>query len=156
GETWTRLTGPWSSLPGGIGRVELAIAPTNPDVLYVSIQDAFNGVGDDSGLLGLWVTTNAWAPTPTWSQISTTAAGPHAYCSAWFLTYSQCWYDHEILVDPTNPAILYAGGITLWKYFNGTWTEISKTQTPSAGIHIDQQCMAAAGSRIIVGNDGGV
>ena len=57
--------------PGGVGRVELALAPSNPNVLYVSIQDAYdqNHVGHDLALLGLWKTTNAWDPAPSWTQI---------------------------------------------------------------------------------------
>lgn len=164
GETWTLISGPWSTMPAGVGRVELAIAPSNPNVLYVSIQDAFNGVGTDGGLLGLWRTGNAWAPTPSWTRISTGATddgtGAHGYCG-WDRAFSsasdQCWYDHEIIVDPANPAILYAGGIPLWKFNGLAWTEVSQTvSNPSIGIHVDQQSMAWAGNRLIVGNDGGV
>ncbi|MBI2867289.1 MAG: hypothetical protein HYX97_03005 [Chloroflexi bacterium] len=42
-------------------------------------------------------------------------------------------------MDPTNPVILYAGGIPLWKYDGTTWTEVSKTVSdPTHGIHVDQ------------------
>ncbi len=156
GDTWTLVGGPWSTLPGGVGRVELAIAPSSTSTLYASIQDAFNGVGNDAALLGLWKTTNAWDATPTWVEISTTPTGVRAYCGAWFLNYAQCWYDHDILVHRTNPNFLFAGGITLWAYTGTNWIEISQTASPSTGIHIDQQSMALAGSRFIVGNDGGV
>jgi photosystem II stability/assembly factor-like uncharacterized protein len=171
GETWTLISGPWTSPPfstNGVGRVELAIAPSNPNTLYVSIQDAFNGVGSDGGLLGLWRTDNAWAATPTWIQVPTGATddgtGTKGYCGwdAAFASFSgQCWYDHEIIVDPTDANTLYAGGIPLWKCTNcstsPTWTEVSKTVSdPANGIHVDQHTMAWAGSRLIVGNDGGV
>src|SRR5207247_9683415 len=76
GETWTLISGPWSSLPAGVGRVALAIAPSNPTVLYVSIQDAYNGVGNDGGLLGVWRTDSAWDVSPTWTAIPTDPPGP--------------------------------------------------------------------------------
>lgn len=140
GETWTLVNGPWSAMSGGVGRVELAIAPSNPNVLYVSIQDAFNGIGNDGQLLGLFRTSNAWAPTPTWVRIT----------SAPDFCQSQCWYDHEIIVDPTNPDTLYAGGVSLFRFDGSTWMNVSD------GLHVDQHSMAWVGNRLIVGNDGGV
>src|SRR5207244_2910790 len=106
--------------------------------------------------------------TPTWIQIPTGATdngtGIHGYCG-WDYAFNtdsdQCWYSHDIIVDPTNASTLYAGGIPLWKCTNcgasPTWTEVSKTRTdPANGIHVDQHSVAWAGSRLIVGNDGGV
>lgn len=140
GETWTLITGPWDTIPGGVGRVELAIAPSNPNVLYVSIQDAFGMGGSDGSLLGLFRTDNAWDETPTWTQI---ASAPN-FCGP------QCWYDHEITVDPTNPDILYAGGVSLFKFDGVVWTNVLN------GLHVDQHTMAWVGTQLIVGNDGGV
>ncbi len=53
GDTWTSIDGPWTALAGGIGRIALAIAPSNSNVLYVSMQDNYNGAGLDGALLGL-------------------------------------------------------------------------------------------------------
>lgn len=168
GETWSLIVGPWSTLPGGIGRVALAIAPSNPSTLYVSIQDAIDTVGADNGLLGLFRTDNAWDPTPTWVQIPTGAiddgSGVHGYCGWRVETNAaahQCDYNNVIIVDQSDPNILYAGGIALWKCTNcgasPTWTEISHNLTaPLNAIHVDQHALAWAGGRLVVGNDGGV
>jgi photosystem II stability/assembly factor-like uncharacterized protein len=168
GETWSLIVGPWSTLPGGIGRVEMAIAPSNPNTLYVSIQDAIDTVGTDNGLLGLFRTDNAWDATPTWVQIPTGAiddgSGVHGYCGWRVESHAaahQCSWNHEIIVDPNDPNTLYAGGIALWKCTNcsasPTWMEISHTvTTPLNSIHVDQHALAWAGSRLVVGNDGGV
>jgi hypothetical protein len=171
GNTWTLITGPWSSgslASAGVGRVELAMAPSNSNTLYVGIQDAINNIGTDSGLLGLFRTDNAFAPTPTWIQIPTGATddgtGVHGYCG-WNKPFNnasgQCWYNNELLVDPANANVLYAGGIDLWKCTNcgtsPTWTIISNTTSNQAnGIHQDQHALAFVGSRLIAGNDGGV
>jgi len=171
GEVWAKVDGPWTSgafSEKGIGRIELAIAPSNPDTLYVSIGDAPNmGIGNDGGLLGLWRTNDAWAETPRWTRIPTGATddgtGVCGYCGwkpARGSAAGQCWYDHEILVDPLDADTLYAGGIPLWKCSPCTaapvWTEVSKSASdPVNGIHVDQHAMAWAGSRLIVGNDGG-
>jgi len=164
GSSWTAVGGPWTGLPSGVGRVELAIAPSNSNVLYVSIQDAFDSVGADGGLLGLWRSSDAWSPTPTWTPIPTGAiddgTGTHGYCGwdpAFASAPDQCWYDHEIVADPADANVLYAGGLALWRYDGATWIEVSQTaSSPFDGIHVDQHSMAWAGGRLIVGNDGGV
>jgi hypothetical protein len=168
GKTWIRLDGPWSAMAGGVGRVELAVAPSAPATLYVSVQDALDGVGTDGGLLGLWRTDNAWDPTPTWTRIPTgktdDGTGAHGYCGwdyAFGLAPDQCWFSHTLTVDPANAGTLYAGGVALWKCTScdatPQWSEISKTKAkPSKGIHANQQRLAWAGSRLLVGNDGGV
>jgi hypothetical protein len=167
GETWTVVSGPWTTgtfASNGVGRVEIAIAPSDSNTMYVSIQDAFNAVGTDGGLLGLWKTSNGWDATPTWTQISAAATddgtGAKGYCG-WDKAFSsaanQCWYSHVIAVDPANSSILYAGGVPLWKYDGATWTEVSHTTANTTnGIHVDQHAIAFAGTRVIAGNDGGV
>jgi photosystem II stability/assembly factor-like uncharacterized protein len=144
GETWARSDGPWVSLPGGIGRVELAIAPSASNVLYISIQDAINTSDENGFLLGLWRTDDAWASTPAWTTLPLPSLD------------QQWWYDHEIIVAPTNSNILFAGGVRLWRFDGRTWTEISSPSfNPFSGIHVDQHSMAWVGDRLIVGNDGG-
>lgn len=144
GGTWNPITGPWSILAAGIGRVEVAIAPSSPDTVYVSIQDAFNGTANDGQLLGLWKTTNAWDPTPSWTQINTSATddpGPpvvKGYCRL------QYWYNHDIIVDPANSSGLYAGGTPMFKYDGTTWMDITDS------IHVDQHTMAWAGSSRLI------
>ncbi len=163
-QTWTRIDGPWIAEAGGVGRVELAIAPSNPNVLYVSIQDAFNSVGHDGGLLGLWRSTNAWEAGPIFTRIPTGAtddgSGIHGFCG-WAPGYNadshSCSYAQEIIVDPTDANTLYAGGVPLWRFDGTNWVEISKNgSNPANGIKVDQHAMAWAGTRLIVGNDGGV
>ena len=144
GDSWTLVPGPWDALGGGIGRVEMAIAPSDPNTLYVSIQDAIDGAGADAALLGLWVTTDAWAATPTFTSIATGAAS--GICGG------QCWYDHELKVDPADSTTLFAGGVSLWRRLGGAWSNISG---PSS-VHVDQHSMAFAGTKLVVGNDGGV
>src|SRR5581483_8835369 len=58
--------------------------------------------------------------------------------------------NHKIIVDPSNPSVLYLGGTQLWKFDGTRWSNVRKE------IHVGQQSMAWAGSRLIVGNDGGL
>ena len=156
GQSWALVPGPWgSSSPthAATGRTELAIAPSNPNVLYASIAVPPNGGSGTQPLLSLWRTDNAWAATPAWIQIPTGATGDGGYCGP------GCNYSHVISVDPSDPNTLFAGGANktgsgVWRCsscgLSATWT------TNSRGIHPDQHSMAWAGNRLIDGNDGGV
>ncbi|HEV8266691.1 MAG TPA: choice-of-anchor D domain-containing protein, partial [Thermoanaerobaculia bacterium] len=153
GVTFTQMRGPWKTdSPMKIGRVETAIAPSKPDVVYVGIHDQSNGQ-----LLGLWRTDNAWAdPEPAWTKVETKDTNGVDSNGNVLLGYcqGQCSYDHVLLADLVDPDTLYAGGIGLWKCqtcraTEAKWSEISKTgTTPTApvdkvrGIHVDQHTLA--------------
>lgn len=161
-------------------------------VVYVSIFDA-------GGKLRLYRTDTAAGPcakpSVCWSRVSLYRIAREVPPDGEFDGYSfgycnwnpaspnprqpaNCRHSHTITVDPTDPDILYAGGIALWKCTNckGTdahWEDISYVTptppkgclSPRHGIHVDQQAMAWAKEtgkknrdafRLIVGNDGGV
>jgi photosystem II stability/assembly factor-like uncharacterized protein len=153
GKSWHRIKGPWTA-GGAVGRIELAIAPSRPDVLYVSIQRTPDADGNGGDLLGLWRTDDAWAATPAWREIASArtlgATGKDNYCAF------QCWYSHVLSVDPQNPDALYAGGFELWRFDGSGWSKVSGDPMKPTGIHVDQHALAWAGGRLIVGNDGGV
>jgi hypothetical protein len=139
GDGWSRVSGPWATAAGGVGRVELALAPSEPSVLYVSVQDAFGSGGNDGESLGVWRTANAWDATPAFTALPD--AGPGL---------DELWYCHEVSVDPANPNIVFVGGVELMKFDGLAWTTVTRT------MHVDQHSMAWVGNRLIVGNDGGV
>ena len=68
GDTWSLIAGPWVGAPLGVGRIELAIAPSNPNRVFVSVATG----GSSSVMNGLFFTDNAWATTPVWTSISMT------------------------------------------------------------------------------------
>jgi hypothetical protein len=100
GGTWSLIPGPWGTSTATVattGRIELAIAPSNPNTLYASMQvPPINSL--NTGLLGLYRIDNAWAPTPTWIQIPTGETGETGYCGP-----GKCGYSHVISVDPSDP-----------------------------------------------------
>ena len=157
GDTWSLIEGPWgrepSSTRSAVGRIELAIAPSNPDVVYASIQIPPNGGSSATGLLGLFRTNNAWANPPTWIQIPTDASGPGGYCGP-----SKCGYSHVLSVDPREANTLFAGGAEqgFWRCTNcessPTWTNTIR----NVSVHADHHAVEWAGNRLIDGNDGGV
>ena len=150
GVTWSRIEGPWGPEPSdprqsAVGRIELAIAPSDRNVLYASIAAPANGSSD---LLGLYRTDNAWADQPTWIQIPTEATGSGGYCGG------GCGMPHVISVDPRAADTLFAGGrLDLWRC---TRCGVSPTWTATRRTHADFHELAWAGNRLIMGNDGGL
>ena len=153
GVTWSRIEGPWGPEPSvpnqsAVGRIELAIAPSDRNVLYASIQGPLNDPRVNPRLLGLYRTDNAWADQPTWIQVPTEATGSDGLCG------DSCGYSHIVSVDPRSADTLYAGGdLDLWRC---TRCGVSPTWTATRRTHADILELAWAGNRLIMGNDGGV
>lgn len=156
GDTWTKMTGPWSSLPADrVGRIALGLTP-DPwynGVLYVSIQDKLHAPKQlhDGELLGLWRAEEAWngdatkvvfAPIDTKATdgVDTDGTTPvYGYCR------KQCFYDNVLLLDKTDPDTLWAGGVEMWKCAScskptRTWTKLP--DDAQSGIHPDQHALA--------------
>jgi photosystem II stability/assembly factor-like uncharacterized protein len=137
GTSWSRLE---AGLPAGnvIGRVALARSRSSPQVVYAGVSRFVS----NEPVMGIFKSTDGGQ---TWAQI----AGTPSYCGA------QCWYDNELTVHPTNPDILYAGGLFLWKSTNGgaAWSR------SDVGVHVDHHALAisARNSNVVYsGNDGGM
>lgn len=137
GDTWTRIDGPWTQTPLILGRVELAMAASNPNILYVSFSHATKGT-----LLNIWRTDDAWEADPTWTRIPRPADAADQ---------NQWDYDQASIVDPINPDIYFlAGQDNFWKYDGTAWTNLA------GDTHEDYHALAWAGTRLIQGSDGGV
>ena len=106
GETWEESL---VNFPTGVGRIELAIAPTNPDVVYASV-DARNGE--------LYRTIDGgqnWRYIVEAGDVETNWMG------------YQGWYNNTMAVHPFSPDTVYLGGIRLWKAWiaDSTTTQLS-------------------------------
>ena len=138
GTNWMQLTNGLPPNSPTIGRIGLAIAPSNPSVLYAIYAD------HPGYFLGLFKTTNGGQ---SWVQTNDAALG--------FIFNSYGWYFGQVYVDPSNPNTVYALGVDLYKSVNGgsSWYSIASF------IHVDHHAIwvdPANSSRIILGNDGGL
>lgn len=97
GETWDD-TGTISAN----GRIELAISPTNPNILYAAAEGNLSGnssdlyISEDEGATWTLVVEEGRKNNPNWLG-------------------TQGWYNNSLAVHPSNPYIVYAGGIDIWK-----------------------------------------
>ena len=121
-------------------RGELAIAPSNPQRLYLMMQDSA-----DDQVHTVYRSDNGGT---SWS----TFTAPSALNNG---TNSQTRYDLISAVDPSNPDVVVVGGIELAKSTDGgsTWSNISTSST----VHVDQHALVYFNSsRLLIGNDGGI
>ncbi|GAB5464975.1 MAG: hypothetical protein Kapaf2KO_04110 [Candidatus Kapaibacteriales bacterium] len=130
GKTWSKLT---SGLPGGdIGRIGLAIAHNNPDVVYAIIETVDGG--------GFYKTENQGA---NWKKVSGKVSGSPQYYQ-------------EIFTDPNNDNRIYCMDTYSAVSEDGgkNWDRIN-----SSHKHVDDHALwidPDNSSHLIIGNDGGV
>lgn len=150
-----------ASLPvDGIGRIEFAIAPSDPEVIYASIAN------DNGALDNIYVSEdggNDWriiAPGGT--------ASLNIFGHGTEIGTGQGMYDNCITVFPDDPFRVIVGGINLWEgqKFNASgfyqWSQKSNSFTiPGfiSGLHEDQHSIVfrpGFNNSFVVTNDGGV
>lgn len=129
------------------GRIAIAESPSSPNTLYVGVAEVRSRY--TASLRGIWMTTDAWAVSPTWTLLPAPAVQSDG------VSLPRFWYDFDLLVDSADATVLYLGENNLWRYSGGVWTPLGDW------IHnqIHPQFLAMAwvpGSGLLVGNDGGV
>lgn len=142
GDTWTRLENVVVPTPGdstgltsdeSLGRIGVALAPNNPDRVYVITGGTFGAnkgfyVSDDGG--------------------DSFRTGAYPGSQGGFQ-----WWFGRIWVDPFDQDHLFVAGVQLRRSLNGglSWAN-------SGGIHVDQHGMEFSTEipdRVYLGNDGG-
>jgi hypothetical protein len=91
--TWTPLTDTQATLIMGV----IAVAPSNPSVIYAGTGEAGNSADSYYGR-GVLKSTDGGAAR------ATTAGTPPSYL------FNQGWYDTALIADPTDANLVYAGG----------------------------------------------
>lgn len=158
------------------GRMTIAIAPSNNDVIYIAMADngGLNGYGrlisiyraDDganfSSVLDMSHEFSPWL----FSYVSI-ATG----CYDAPFIYSQGWYDNIIKVDPVDPEVVWVGGINTYRSDDGGetfgiagyWFYYRMDPVPPTQIHPDQHEIVfhpdydgVTNQTMFVGNDGGL
>ncbi|MCC6316388.1 MAG: hypothetical protein IT361_01760 [Gemmatimonadaceae bacterium] len=128
GDTWERLAG---GLPtGNMGRIGLAIAPSQPATLYAIVEARQGGLfrSDDRG--NTWRRTTSLNPRPM--------------------------YYSNVRVDPRHPDRVWIVGSSLHLSTDGGRT--FTTESTGERIHVDHHALwinPADGDHMLIGNDGG-
>ncbi|MCC6425995.1 MAG: hypothetical protein IT435_04160 [Phycisphaerales bacterium] len=134
GNTWSKLAG---GLPGGmLGRISIAVAPSDPAMLYTMITNPASASGDSATTLAVMRSINSGT---NWASFGANADQA---------TYG--WYLSTVSVRPTAANTVFFGGLTLTRH-NGS---SSSTVTPP---HVDLHALEwDAAGRLLCGDDGGL
>jgi hypothetical protein len=146
-----------------LGRIDLAIAPSNPQVMYAETQavDVQTPCGGRGCFLGLWRTGDGGA---TWTKQADKTDLDADTCGA---DTGQNWYNQALAVDPTDPNTLIVDILDIWKSTDGgvTLTDVTCGYTLGLAVgpeHVDQHALAYAppvagvASTLLAGSDGGI
>jgi hypothetical protein len=159
GATWTRATG--FTPTGNVGRITVAAAPSNRQQLYAmaavplattstDLADMYKSQNGGTTWTALNVAAKSYSNTNTESSKVGT------------LLNGQGWYDQLILINPTNPNLVYFGGaLLLAKTADGgnTFSQVSNwlAQFSLPYVHADFHAGTFDDSgNLYVGTDGGV
>ncbi len=133
------------------GRAEIAISPSNPNVIYVSFHDL-----QTNEVTKFQKSTNGGS---TFFDI--TVPGPSITHQSY--TGPQAWYNNIVVVHPQNSDIVYAGGVDLFRSTDGgqSWSQITNwyPYLTYPYVHADFHVIEFHPTNyniIYVGTDGGI
>lgn len=143
GSSWNTSTFSGLSSPGWGVRVEVALAPSDPSIVYASLNN-------NNGEL--------WKSTDYGQNYSSVNIGNS-------LLSGQGWYDNIVWVDPTNANNVMVGGVDIYRSTDGgtTMTKVSQWWSAPNSAHADNHMIVehpgfngSTNKIVFVGNDGGV
>ncbi len=140
GASWTYAS---ESIPReGTERTILAVAPSDPDILYAGV--VLEGETRRRADMAIYRTGDGGA---FWEVMPAEGAS----CS------NQCWYDFAMAVHPDSAAELYLGTVPMYRSTDGAMTF---TQVHPNNLYVDQHHLVfdtlSEPYRLYVANDGGV
>lgn len=162
GDSWTRVGGAGlQPFDQDTGRLSLAVSDKAPVTIYVlaasASGDTRNCPGDAVDQAGIYRSTDEGL---TWTLRSNPVSGTCQFGLESILG-GQGWYANAIRVDAANAAVVYAGGLDLWKSTDGgsSWKKQSRWNFSPASpqyVHADIHALTWSSGALLIGNDGGV
>jgi hypothetical protein len=142
-----------------LGRIDIAVAPSNPNVIYAQVQSIAGNTGGNCGggpgcQLGVWASTNGGT---SWSFMAGSQGPSLGGCG---FDYPQNWYDQGIAVDPNNADRIYVDTYDVWlaTRTGSSFTDVTCGYGGGTSVHVDQHALAfvnGSSSIMLVGSDGG-
>jgi photosystem II stability/assembly factor-like uncharacterized protein len=151
GTTWNQLL---TGLPAPnpiLGRISIAVAPSNPNYVYALYKQASSPNGSDNFFHSFYKSTDKGS---NWTLM------PPGILPGEFSSFG--WYFGLLEVDQSNPELLYCADIDLFKSTNGgsSWQNITFSYSGTFNEkHPDQHALwinPADPNHLICGNDGGI
>ncbi len=150
---------------GGWGRLVIAIAPSNENILYTMVENTDNAANKpEADLFKCDMSTTPF----TWQKLTDNLVAKRDGKSLKYMEM-QGGYNMLLAIHPTNPNIVLAGGVNLFRSKDGFATKdsvlfaggvSSSTYTDSSSIsHADNHSFSFDPSnpnRVLIGSDGGI
>ena len=151
GANWTQLLTGLPTPNAILGRISIAVAPSNPDYVYALYKQASTPNGSDNYFHSFYKSTDKGN---NWTQM------PPGILPGEFSSFG--WYFGVLEVDPNNPELVYCADIDIFKSTNGgnSWQNITFSYSGSFDEqHPDQHALwidPTNQNNLICGNDGGL
>jgi len=171
GATWTQSTGVTNingATDNGVGRLYIAAAPSNRDIMYAEAANKKEGISG-TDFADIFKSTDNGV---TWTGMGKTAVNGSTYKpytttnteskNLSTLLNGQGWYNELVVVDRTNPNVAYFGGALLLVRTNDggtTFKQVSNwlAQFNLPYVHADFHGGTVSSSgALYVGTDGGI
>ncbi len=143
GSTWTLSN---AGITDFSGRFEIAVSPVNPNRVFAAAEGA-------AGASKLWLSDDAGA---SWVETTEAVGSEPNWLGA------QGWYDNTIVCHPTDPNIVYVGGIQLWRITMVSASTRQSVLLNQGSVHVDHHNLVILPGdggtpwRMLNTNDGGV
>lgn len=151
GATWNQLLTGLPTPSVFLGRVSIAVAPSNPSYVYALFKQDTIPNGSNNFFHSFYKSTDKGI---NWTQM------PSGILPGEFSSFG--WYFGLLEVDPNNPEMVYCADIDLFKSTNGgnSWQNITFSYSGSFDEqHPDQHALwidPTNPNSLICGNDGGI
>ena len=123
-----------------IGRIDIAMAPTNSNILYAQVARP-NSQSPD--ILGVWRSDNGGN---SWTQATVgTISG----------SGTQSWYNAGLMVSPVDSNVVWLSALNTFRSTTGGSAFSSVTSTPHVDHHA-RSYVANDPDQVLIGTDGGV
>ncbi|WP_425422642.1 LamG-like jellyroll fold domain-containing protein [Phaeodactylibacter xiamenensis] len=168
GQSWTVKAEGWynpdqSSPFLNDGGAKIAVSPLDPDLVVAGLIG--NSKAGDDGYLGVWKSTDSGE---SWSLQGPHVGGPYEYSGGPASHKNimineggggpyQGFYDYVLAISPFDEAIIYTGGVSLYKSTDGgaSFNVIGGYQG-NTWIHPDMQEITVGPDGMWLGTDGGI
>jgi hypothetical protein len=164
------ISGGGATCPGGsssnqLGRIDIGVAPSNPNYIYAQAQSIIpntsGGCGSSNGCqLGAWASSDGGT---SWTYMQGSQGGLLTNCGGPVGSgdYPQNWYDQGVAVDPNDPDRVFFDTFEVWfATRTGTvWNDITCGYSGANPhpVHVDQHALAfvpGSSSILTAGHDG--
>ena len=151
GLSWTKVS---LTLLGQANRTIIAVAPSDPNYVYAMIAST------DTRKVNWIVKTNDSGATWTTYTFGSDPFPVDANGNVLGDANGQAGYDLSLGVDPSDPNVVYAGELDIFKTTDGggSWNQVSNSGGSTYPyMHVDQQNLKTITSNeVIFANDGGI